>query len=138
MKTTNYFNTFIEVADDCRAEIGEIPKLKKDEKTVANLQFEIITENPYKYTSDDVVFAVFSQKSKIPAEDLVVEREEFFSKGQPCLRCSPLTKRYGWGVHSNEEGKVAIYPVNSEDYEKYKNDKRLQHVKGMRSKRENS
>jgi Family of unknown function (DUF6157) len=46
MKThsTNYLNTFIEVADDCPASIGEIPPTKGDNKTVANIQFEMINK----------------------------------------------------------------------------------------------
>ena len=39
--TTNYVNTFIEIADDCKAEMGTVPPTKQ-EKTVANLQFDMI------------------------------------------------------------------------------------------------
>ena len=36
--TTNYIDTFIEVADDCPTDIGENPKSKGDKKTVAEMQ----------------------------------------------------------------------------------------------------
>jgi hypothetical protein len=39
MTTTNYYDTFIEVADDCPIAAAEVPPLKKDTPSVANLQF---------------------------------------------------------------------------------------------------
>jgi hypothetical protein len=104
--TTNYLNTFIEVADDCPATIGEIPPTKGDSKTVANIQFEMVSKNPYQYTSDDVLFQVFADKNDLTESEYKTAREQFFSKGQPCFRASPLTKRYGWGVHNDQDGKI--------------------------------
>jgi len=43
--TTNYQNTFIEVAEDSLISESKIPPEKK-EKTMANLQYEIILKNP--------------------------------------------------------------------------------------------
>lgn len=63
--TTNYINTFIEVAEDCPALIAEVPKQKGEQKTVALLQYELITKHPYKYTSDDVLFQVYVTKNDI-------------------------------------------------------------------------
>jgi hypothetical protein len=134
--TTNYIDTFIEVAEDCPAKSAEIPPRKGEEKTAAVIQFEMVCKNPYKFTSDDVIFRVFAEKNKIKSKtQLTSERENFYSKGQPCMRSSPLTKRYGWGVHSDAEGKVAIYAVDSSEYKKFAKDRRLAHVKAMRSKR---
>jgi hypothetical protein len=134
--TTNYQNTFIEVAEDCPVASAEIPPQKSEEKTAATIQFEMIYKAPYKFNSDDVVFQVFVEKNGIKGKSqMASERERFYSKGQPCLRSSPLAKRYGWGVHSNEEGKVAIYAVESDEYKKFSKDKSLAHVKAMRSKR---
>lgn len=136
LHTTNYQNTFIEVAEDCPVTAAEIPPLKGEEKTVAVIQFEMMSDKPYAYTSDDVIFQVYALKNKIKGKSqLALEREKFYSKGQPCLRSSPLTKRYGWGVHNDAQGKVALYPVNSPEYKKLAKDKTLQHVKAMRSKR---
>jgi hypothetical protein len=133
--TANYFDTFIEIADDCPAAGGEVPPVKGDNKTVANMQFEMIMKNPYKYTSDDVLFLVFAEKNDLTEAEYEEARKQFFSKGQACLRASPLTKRYGWGLHSNHEGKVALYASDSPEYEKFVNDKNLTVVKAMRSSR---
>jgi len=135
MNTTNYTNAFIEIAEDCPVHFGEIPLQKGEKKTIASIQFEMICHNPYEYTSDDVVFNVFASKNKLSGFMLKTERETFFSKGQPCLRTSPLTKRYGWGVHFNSEGKVAIFAAESEEYYRLLHDSSLEHIKAMRSKR---
>lgn len=133
--TTNYKNTFIQIADDCPTKVGELPPIKADKLTVANLQFHRIIANPYKYTSDDVLFQVFAERSNIPKSELKETREQFFSKGQPCFRASPLTKRYGWGVHFNEEGKIALYACDSKEYKRFSQDKKLAIVKAMKTKR---
>lgn len=133
--STNYRNAFIEIADDCPLTNGEIPPEKGDAKTVANLQFEMVMNNPYKYTSDDVLFTVFAERNDIPESERPAAREKFFSKGQACFRASPLTKRYGWGVHFDQDGKMALYARESEAYERFVNDKSLLVVKAMKSKR---
>ncbi len=133
MKSTNYYNTFIEVADDCPVTKAEIPPLRGDKRTVAAIHYEMIISNPYKYTSDDVIFNVFAEKNGLTGEEQPQQREIFFSKGQACLRCSPLAKRYGWGIHNDNEGKIALYPLGSDKYDELISDRDLQHVKGMRS-----
>ena len=135
MESTNYFNTFIEIAEDCPVQTGEVPPIKGEKKTVANLQYEMLVANPYKFTSDDVLFSVFAQRKEIPENEIEEQRRIYFSKGQPCFRSSPLTKRYGWGIHSNEEGKIAMYGVETEGYQEFVADKSVQKTKAMRSKR---
>ena len=135
MGSTNYFNTFIEIAEDCAAQSGQIPPIKEGKMSVANLQFEMLQENPYRFTSDDVLFSVFAMRKGIPDDKLDEQREIFFSRGQPCFRASPLTKTYGWGIHSNEEGKVAIYGVGTDMYEELVADTSVVKKKAMRSKR---
>jgi hypothetical protein len=132
--TTNYQNTFIEIAEDCPVTTGEAPPAKAV-STAASIQFDMITKNPYKYTSDDVLFQVFADKNDLTKAEYNKARAQFFSKGQPCFRASPLTKRYGWGVHHNEEGKIAIFSAESTEYKKLSKDKRLTVVKAMKSSR---
>jgi hypothetical protein len=133
--TTNYETAFIAVADDCPANVGEVPPIKGDKKSIANIQFEILKKNPYKYTSDDVLFQVFAEKNDLTEAELAEARAAYFSKGQACLRASPLTKRYGWGVHHNEEGKIAIYGCESPEYEQFINEESIKVYKAMRSSR---
>lgn len=133
LHTTNYFDTFIEVAEDTKVETGLNPPAKGDKKSIAQMQYELISANPYKYTSDDILFHVFAERNDLTKAELKDAKEEFFSKGQACLRASPLTKTYGFGVHSDTNGKVAIYGMETSEYEKLVTDKSIKKIKAMRS-----
>ena len=43
-----YYNTFIEIAEDCPVSQAEIPQAKGGKKTKAVLEYELIAKNPYK------------------------------------------------------------------------------------------
>lgn len=133
--TTNYENIFIEVAEDSSASKAEIPLSKNGKETVASLQFQLIKENPYKLTSDEVLFQVYATRKGLETGEIPDARKEFFSKGQACMRTSPLTKRYGWGIHNDAEGKIALVARESEDYERLLQDEKIQKVRAMRSRR---
>lgn len=135
MHTTNYYNTLIEIAEDCPEHRGEVPPVKGDKRTVANLQFDMIYDHPYEYTSDELIFTIHALRKEIPKGEWKEEYDLFYSKGQPCLRSSPLAKRYGWGVHSDSNGRIAIYGCETEEYRQLVNDPGVQKVKAMRSKR---
>lgn len=134
MKThsTNYFDTFIEVADDTKADCGTKPP-SKNKKTVAESQYELVAENPYKYTSDDILFQVYSDRNDLTKAEYKKAREQFFSKGQPCFRASPLTKTYGFGIHSDSNGKIALYGMETDEYQKFLADTNTKKVKAMKS-----
>lgn len=133
--TTNYYDTFIEIAEDTKADSGEKPKSKGEKMTVAEMQFEMISRNPYRFTSDEVLFEIFAERNDISETEKEKARNEYFSKGQACFRASPLTKTYGFGVHFDAEGKMAIYPMESEQYENFLKDNSLKKLKAMRSSR---
>ena len=131
--TTNYIDTFIEVADDCPTDISENPKSKVDKKTVAEMQFDLVLKNPYKYTSDDILFQVYADRNDLTKSEYKEAREQFFSKGQPCFRASPLTKRYGFGVHSDKDGKIAIFGRETKEYDNFVKDTKIKKVKAMKT-----
>lgn len=135
MHTTNYQDTFISIADDCPETAGKVPPLKEEAPGIAALQFGMVKESPYAYSSDDVLFAVHAARTGIAEEAMDEERAKFFSKGQPCFRASPLTKRWGWGVHSDAKGKIALYAAGSPEYRKLAEDASVRQVKAMRNKR---
>ncbi len=133
--TTNYTDTFIEIAEDCSAAEGKIPAQKGEKKSVALQQYELIAGQPYEFTSDDVLFRVFAERNGIEKPDYEKARKEFFSKGQPCLRASPLTKTHGFGVHADQNGKIALYGVESSKYKDFINNPAIRKVKAMRTSR---
>ena len=130
--TTNYIDTFIEVAEDTKVDCGTKPPTK-DKKTVAEMQYDLIANHPYQYTSDDVLFQVYADRNDVIQEDYKQEREQFFSKGQPCFRASSLTKNYGFGVHYDSAGRMAIYGMESPEYHKYSADNQVKKLKAMKS-----
>lgn len=131
--TTNYCGTFIEVAEDCPSPAGVIPP-QKEPKTIAAIQFELISANPYVYTSDDVIFETYCRR-QTETGDKASMRREFFATGRACMRSSPLAKTYGWGIHANDEGKIAVVARGTTEYNRLANDATIIHLKAMRSKR---
>jgi hypothetical protein len=130
--STNYFDTFIEVSEDTKVNCGTKPPAK-DKKTIAEMQYKLIAENPYKYTSDDLFFLVFADKNDLDKTAYKQAREQFFAKGQPCFRASPLTKIYGFGIHSGSNEKIALYGMETEEYQKFLTDTKIRKLKAMKS-----
>ena len=131
--TTNYQGTFIEVSEDCPVDHGVEPPVGEN-LSIAALHYRLISERPYQRTSDDVLFETHALRKGIDPDDAAA-REEYFSKGQACLRASPLGKRYGWGTHHDAQGRVALYPRDSEEYAAFAADPALAHKRAMRSSR---
>lgn len=115
MHSTNYQDTFIAVAPDCSATQGTIPK-EAATPSAALLAYRLIQAQPYGLTSDDVLFSVFAERQRLPPAERDTARAAFFAKPQACLRASDLGKRYGWGIHSNAAGKVALVGVETDAY----------------------
>lgn len=131
--TTNYVNTFIEVSDDCPVEYGVEPPIAEN-LSIAALHYRLLSDEPYTRTSDDLLFEAHALRKGIDPADADA-RAEFFSKGQACLRASPLSKRYGWGTLHDEQGRVAMFPRDSEEYAALAADPSIEHKRAMRSSR---
>ena len=136
--TTNYTTTLIEIAEDSPVLASVIPVVKNDKKTIANFQYEKLTKHPLKYTSDELLFEIFAERNDISPSELEEARQAFFSKGQPCLRTSPLAKKNGFGIFHNQDSKVKLIPAESEEYQQLLKDDSVKKVKAMRYKKINS
>jgi hypothetical protein len=135
----NYYNTFIAVAPDTSVKVGTAPVARAGKKSVAVLEYELICAQPYTYTQEEVQFAVHVQRQSVPPAELRARRaelwNEFFSKPLACMRASPLPKSYGWGLHFNEEGKVALVAVESPEYQRLSNNNTIEQTRALRSRR---
>jgi hypothetical protein len=131
----NYYDTLIEVADDCPATEGEVPQARGGKKTKAVVEYELLVRHPYTCTEEDIAFEVYAVLHDIPKAGRPDEREKFLSKGHPHLRVSALAKRYGWGIHNDAEGKIALVAVESPEYKRLRKDPRTTRVKAFRSTR---
>lgn len=114
---------------------AEQPPVSAKGPTVASLQHGLIAARPYELTSDDVLFEVYAIREGVLDKERAEARTGFFAKSQACLRSSPLGKRYGWGIHHDADGKVALVPVESERYQELAADTSLTQTRAMRSKR---
>jgi hypothetical protein len=130
----NYYDTLVEVAADCPVSAAEVPQARGGKKTKAVVEYELLVENPYTYTEEEIAFEVYAVLHAMKANWLN-ERKKFLSKGHPHLRVSALAKRYGWGIHNNAEGKLALIAVDSPEYERLMRDPRTTKVKAFRSTR---
>lgn len=119
MDNVDYFDTFIAVSPDSRAATATAPPPRGDSLTVAGRTFSMLDGHPYEHTSGDVIFTVMADRAGIPQADRPAARAEFFSRGRACLRSSDLGKRYGWGLHHDAEGRVALVAVDSPEYAEF-------------------
>ncbi len=116
MVGVDYVNTFILVADDTAASHGAEPPIREPNPSIPARQFAMIHAHPYRYTSGDVIFDVYADRAGIPLSRREAARDDYFSTGRPCLRASGLGKKYGWGIHCDEKGRLALYAVESPEY----------------------
>jgi hypothetical protein len=128
-------DTFITIADDSNAVMGRVPPAKDGDRTIARLHYDLLSEHPYEFDLDSFNFEVYCLKNHIAPEHRDAHRAEFFAKGHPCMRASPLTKTYGFGAHYDGAGRIAIYPVDSKAYAKFLSDGDIKKEPAMRSKR---
>jgi len=135
----NPANQFIEIATDCPNKTALAPEEKGAKRTIAAIEYELLSKHPYRYTLEELQFVVNARRNEISDNDLKVQRlalwDAFFSKPHACMRASPLTKKYGWGVHYDENGKIAIYAIESKEYQNFVKDKNMKKYFAMRSKR---
>ncbi len=137
----SYTNTFIVVADDCPQTKGLVPTASGDTPTVSMIEYELLTSRPYQLTQDDLIFAVHVTRAGLTAAELKKDSRaihaKLFAKSHPCMRASALTKRYGWGVHYDETGRMVIYGCQTQQYAAMiEGKKRVSSIlKAMRNKR---
>lgn len=137
----NYRETLIAVADDCPVTTGVVPAPRGGKKTLSQIQYELLKDQPYKYTSADVLFESNMLHKGVSPSEVKSRRAElwkaFFSKPQACLRASGLSKKYGWGIHCNHDGRVALCPMESKEYQRMAHAKAggPKVVKALRSRR---
>ncbi len=131
MHSANYSNTLICPAEDCQA-VAHVPHKPN---SIAALQYELLIGNPYKMTSDDILSAVAAKRKGIDPGGMDSFLAEYFSKGQPCFRASPLTKTHGWAIHSDNKGYVALLSPDGPQFFKLHQDEKVHKVNALRSKR---
>lgn len=131
--SVNYQNTLIAIADDSPVSEPVVPPRNDAKPTIAAEQYRLLADRPYELTSEDVIFEVYADKQGIPAEERAAAREKYFATPRACLRTSPLAKKFGWGIHSDAEGRLALVGASTRRYHDFVNDPQVKTVKAMRS-----
>ncbi|HTN35681.1 MAG TPA: DUF6157 family protein [Arachidicoccus sp.] len=135
LHTTNYYDTLICVAEDYPSHRAKVPEPRNGKLTIAKRQYDLLVAHPYTYTSDDILFQLYIDQQGSQAKDSNEQRNCFFSKGRACFRASPLTKNYGWGVHFDHLGRMAIHPMESSEYQKMLKNASIKKIMAMRNAR---
>lgn len=135
MERVDYVDTFIAVAPDCPADRGTPPPLREDNPSVAARTYRMIAEHPYEFTSADVIFTVHADRNDIPQGDRPAARAEFYKRSHACLRGSDLGKRYGWGIHADAAGRLALYGVDTTEYAELAEGRDVEVTAALRSRR---
>ncbi len=113
-------DTFVLAAPDCPMSCGAVPVPRGVAPTVAVLQHELLSARPYTLTLEDLMFAVHVRREGLSKADAkpraAAIRAVLFGKPYPCMRASPLPKKYGWGVHHDASGRIALYGAETPEY----------------------
>jgi hypothetical protein len=110
------------VAEDCPISSSEAPPLG-DKKTIARIDYEVLIENPYVFNEREFFKKVHYEQRK--RFDLKIETYN--------IKRSSVVQTYGWGVHRNREGKLALIPMESAEYKKLQ--ETIKNTKSYRKKK---
>jgi len=57
--TKSITDTFVCVSADCSVEYSMVPVGKKETKSIHQIQYELLTERPYYYTHEELIYQVY-------------------------------------------------------------------------------
>lgn len=116
----SYTNTFIIVSADCPVTTSKVPVSSRAKKTAYEIEFDLLSSNPYRYNEQELIYEVHIRHKDLDTSYVSSHAEEIwqdlFKKPHPCLRASQLPKKFGWGIHYNEEGRIALYGMETDEY----------------------
>ena len=133
----NYVDTFIQIAPDSKALEPVVPHPRGGKRSIGCVEFDLISGNPYRFTQEEIQFLVFLEREGISRPKKPSRHrlwDSFFAQPRACLRSSPLPKNYGWGLHFDNEGKVAVVGVATPEYDRLASAK-LDQKYALRSRR---
>ncbi|WP_430929035.1 DUF6157 family protein [Polaribacter marinivivus] len=99
-------NTLITVAESS-SKTSVVPASKSKKETVKEVVYRVLKENPYKFKQYDLFYEVHINQLK-KSRELKLEKYK--------LQRSELCSLLGWGIHGDQEGKLALVAVESSEY----------------------
>jgi hypothetical protein len=94
---------------------GVVPAPRPSGPTITSATYELV--GPYRLRSSEVIFVVGAARQRIPVEERDAAWVEFFAEPRACLQPGDLGKRFGWGVHADENGRIALHGLGTPEYE---------------------
>src|SRR5205823_13559132 len=77
----NYFDTLIEVANDCPTKKAQVPLARDGKKTKAVVEYEILVKHPYSHTEEDIAFETYAVLHDIPKDIWPPGTQEILEQG---------------------------------------------------------
>jgi len=118
----DYRNVLIQVAEDCPVNKGVKPE---PENGIAYVGYDELSRNPYKYTELEFYKQVHHIRRNKP--ELKIETYD--------IRRNALCKKYGWGVHINESGALALVGCETDKYKELLKNVMVDKVDAFRNRR---
>lgn len=118
----DFRNALIQVAEDCHAEKGIAPEPKSK---IAYIGYDELSKNPYKYSK----LEFYKQVHHVRRGKLELKIETYN------IRRNDLCKKYGWGIHINESGKLALVGCETEKYRELLNNSLVEKVNAFKKHR---
>jgi hypothetical protein len=123
IRATPVREELIEVATDTSAVRGEVPSDSGISKTIARISYEVLADNPYRFDEREFyheVHVVRRGRTNLKIENYNIKR-------------LALVKKYGWGIHRNAHGKLALVACESSRYKELQADPRVKRTKAYRN-----
>jgi hypothetical protein len=117
MEAVDDTDTFNTVAPDTLATHGVVPAARNSGPTVAPATYELVGPHPYRFRSSEVIFTVWADHQASPEAERGDVWVACFAKPRACLRSSDLGKPFGWGIHADEHGRIALHGLGVPRYE---------------------
>ncbi len=133
MKThiLNLKNTFIQISETCPFRFGLPHKLRLNINSIAHYQYQMLFENPYAFNAEELLFSAYAIHHNIDPVLWKFEQYKYVVKEQPNLRSSPLCQTYGWGLHCDEHGGIALCGAETDLYTEFCNNQDLKQYKAF-------
>jgi hypothetical protein len=117
-----YCNTLIKVASDCTVKRGTIPESNRKAFTDATVYYEVLSQNRYKLTEREFY-----------KESLEIRLRKKVKHKKYMMKRNILCKKWGWGVHFDCNGKMALVGCETNEYNKLLSDPAITKMAAYRS-----
>ena len=116
-------NTLITIAESS-SDASITPESKTKKETVKEVVYRVLKDNPYKYKQHELFVEVHFNIRQNPELNIIKYK----------LQRSDLCSLLGWGIHGNEEGKLALVAAESPEYKGLLNNSKINKKKAYNKK----